>query len=130
MVNCLDSLKNTLGLILKAGLQKCMGSFSHFSSSTLGWFVIRIKSANELISMVWAVNRVTKALVGFLEAAEGFPWHIAMGILAAFVATDGMSFFSSNIYQVGPIIGLGFLMGILERTLFVVESDKEHSPEV
>jgi len=70
-----------------------------------------------LALMFWVAHRVTSKVMDLLTVAEGFHWYYGLGLLAALTATDGQSFFSSNIYQVGPVIGLGFLMGLLEATL-------------
>jgi tetratricopeptide (TPR) repeat protein len=56
------------------------------------------------------------------------------GVLAALVATDGQSFFSSNIYQAGPLLGLGFLLGLAEaamrdRLQYAPSPESDSTPE-
>ena len=70
-----------------------------------------------LLLLFWAMNRSVSKMLEFLSAAEGRSWLFGMGLLAALVASDGHSFFSSNVYQIGPVIGLGFLFGLLESLL-------------
>lgn len=82
-----------------------------------------------LVLLLWAVQRVTWRMMEMLSVAEGFPWYLGLGILAAFVATDAHSFFSSNLYQVGPVIGLGFLLGLLEATLREPWTEQERRTE-
>lgn len=68
--------------------------------------------------LLWLVHRITAHLMDFLTGEkEHRGWLLATGVLAALVATDGQSFFSSNIYQAGPVLGLGFLLGLAEAAM-------------
>lgn len=70
-----------------------------------------------LALLIWFMHRITARIMSFLLESDETEWFLVMGILAAVIATDGQSFFSSNIYQISPVMGLGFLLGLLESTL-------------
>ncbi len=70
-----------------------------------------------LALLLWLVHRITARLMEVLTGEGNQGWLLAAGVLAALVATDGQSFFSSNIYQAGPVLGLGFLLGLAEAAM-------------